>query len=94
MEELSLSGLTDELIKDADKVLWRKNMKSMGLISEVFKLYYLATEEDICGTRIPVINSPFFTKIDPSEVLASTLTFVIEKELIHLLIHSIFQTLT
>lgn len=70
VDDLLISGLTSELVKDAEKFFWGKNLRSMSLISKIAKIYYLPTKEDICGTRIPVDNFPIFTKIDPPEVLA------------------------
>lgn len=70
VENLTISGLTVDLVKNAGKVFWVKNLKSMCLISKVSKPYYLPTKEDICGTRIPVDNFSILTKIDPQDVLA------------------------
>lgn len=70
VNDLMVSGLTDELVKDVGQIFWGKNLKSMGLISKVVKPDYLPSKEDICGTRIHVDNFPIFTKIDPLEVMA------------------------
>lgn len=69
VDDLMVSGLTSELVKDAGKFFWGKNLKIMGLISKVVKLDYLHIKEDICGMGILVDNFPIFTKIDPLEVL-------------------------
>lgn len=37
VDDLLVSGLTDELMKDAGKILWGKNLKSMGLIFKVVR---------------------------------------------------------
>ena len=37
VDDLLVSGLTDELVEDFGKVLWGKNLKSMGLISKISK---------------------------------------------------------
>ena len=42
----------------------------MGLISNIPKPEHFPSKEEICGIRIPLENYPFFTNIDPSEVLA------------------------
>lgn len=69
VDDLLVSGVTYELFKDAGKVFWGKNLKSMSLISKVVNPHYLPSKEDIFRTRIPVDNFLIFTKIDPPEVL-------------------------
>lgn len=62
---LLASGLTEELVKDAGKVFWGKNLKSMGLISRFQRPYVILSKDDIYGTINPFDNYPIFTKIDP-----------------------------
>lgn len=69
VDELLVSGLTKELVKDAGKIFWGKNIKSMGIISKVVKPYFIPSKDDIYGTRIPVENFLIFTKVNPPEVL-------------------------
>lgn len=82
MDDLLISGLTKELIKDASKILWGKNFKSMGLISKVVRPYFIPSKDDICGMRILVDKFPIFTKIDPLKVMEyyveSCLKYVID----------------
>lgn len=59
----------EELVKDDEKILWEKNLKSMGLIFELVKSDFIPSKDDICGIRILVDNFPIFTKINPPEVL-------------------------
>lgn len=72
-DDLLVSGLTDELVKDARKNFWVKNLKRMGLISKVVRPYFITLKDDICGTRTPVDNFPIFIKIDPLEILMAYL---------------------
>lgn len=37
VDDLLISGLTEELVKDAGKIFWGKNLKSMGLTSKVVR---------------------------------------------------------
>lgn len=60
-------------MKDAGKVFWGKNLKSMGLISRIQRPYFILSKHDICGTRNPIDDYPFFTKIDPPQVLMAYL---------------------
>lgn len=69
MDDLLVSGLKEELVKDAGKFFWGKNLKSIGLISKVAKPDFIPSKEDICGMRIPVDKFQIFTKIDPPEVM-------------------------
>lgn len=69
VDDLLINRLTEELIKDARKILRRKNLMSISLISKVLKPNIIHSKDDICGMRIPVDNFPIFTKIDPLEVL-------------------------
>lgn len=36
-DDLLVSGLTDELVKDAGKIFWEENLKSTSLISKVVR---------------------------------------------------------
>lgn len=65
MDDLLISGLIDEWVKDAGKILWGKNIKSMGLISKVVRPYFFPSKDDIFRMRTQVYNFPMFTKIDP-----------------------------
>lgn len=60
-------------MKDAGKVLWGKNMKSMRLISKIQRPNFILSKDDICGTRNPIDDYPIFTKIDPPLVLMAYL---------------------
>lgn len=37
MDDLLVSGPTDEMVKESGKIFWGKNLKSMGLISKISK---------------------------------------------------------
>lgn len=65
MDDLLVSGLTDELVKDIGKIFWGKNLKIMGLISKVVRPYFIPSKDDVCVMRTPIDNFPIFTKIDP-----------------------------
>lgn len=54
MDDLIMIGLADELVKDSGKVLWGKNLKSMGLISKISNPEHFPSKEEICGVRIPL----------------------------------------
>lgn len=69
VDDLLISGLIDELVKDAGKIFWGKNLKSIGLISKVVRPDFIPLKDYIYRMRIPVDNFPIFTKIDPLEVL-------------------------
>lgn len=69
VDDLLVSGLTEELVKDAGKILWGENLKSMSLISKIVRPYVILSKDDICGIRIMVYNFPIFTNINPLEVL-------------------------
>lgn len=69
VDDLLVSGLTKELVKDVVEVLWGKNLKSMGLISKIRRLYIVLSKDDICGTKNPIDDYPIFTKVDPPQVL-------------------------
>lgn len=73
VDDLMVSGLTNELVKDAGKIFRGENLKSMGLISRFVRPYFILSKDDICGTRTPVDNYPIFTKIDPQEILMAYL---------------------
>lgn len=60
-------------MKNAGKVLWEKNLKSMGLISRIERPNFILSKDNICGTRSLVDNYPIFTKIEPLEVLMAYL---------------------
>lgn len=68
-----VSGLIEELVKDAGKVLWGNNLKSIGLISKFQIPNVILTKDDTCGTRNPIDNYPIFTKIYPPQVLTDYL---------------------
>lgn len=61
VDDLIVSGLTNELVKDVVKVLWGKNPKSMDLISRIERPDFILSKNDICGTRNPIDNYPIFT---------------------------------
>ncbi|KAI5447230.1 hypothetical protein KIW84_014906 [Lathyrus oleraceus] len=65
VNDLLVSGLIEELVKDDGKVSWGKNLKSIGLISKFRRLEIILTKDDICGTRNPIDDYPIFTKVDP-----------------------------
>ncbi|XP_050916319.1 uncharacterized protein LOC127131441 [Lathyrus oleraceus] len=67
------SGLTKELVKDAGKVFWGKNLKSMGIISRIQRPDFIMSKDDIYGTRNPIDDYPIFTKTDPPRVLMAYL---------------------
>lgn len=69
VDDLLVSGLTEELVNDARKICRGKNLKSRSLISKVVKPNFVPSKDDICGTRIQVVNFLIFTKIDPPKVL-------------------------
>lgn len=73
VDDLLFSGLTNELVNDARKVFWGKNLKSTGLISRIKRSYFILSKDDICGIRNPIDNYPISTRIDPLEVLMSYL---------------------
>lgn len=73
VDDLLISGLTEELVKDAGKVFWGKNLKSMDLISRFQRPDVMMTKDDIYGTRNPFENYLIFTKIDPPQVLMAYL---------------------
>lgn len=73
VDDIQVNGLTDELVNDAGKVLWGKNMKSMGLISRIQWPNFILSKDDTCGIRNPIDNYPIFTKINPLEVLMAYL---------------------
>lgn len=79
VDDLLVSGLTEELVKDAGKVFWGKNLKIMGLISRFQRPYVILSKDDICGTRNPIDNYPIFTKIDPPQVLMAYLESCMKK---------------
>lgn len=66
VDNLLVSGLTEELVKDVGKVFWGKNLKSMGLISKIRRLPDIVlSKDDICGTINHMDDYPIFTKVDP-----------------------------
>lgn len=69
VNDLSVSGLTNELVKDTGKIFWGKNLKSMDIISRVVRQNFIPLKDDICGMRTPIDNLPIFTKINSPEVL-------------------------
>ncbi|XP_050897261.1 uncharacterized protein LOC127104091 [Lathyrus oleraceus] len=69
VDDLLVSGLTNELMKDAGMVFWGKNLKRMGLISRVVRPYFIPSKDDIYGMKTLVENFHIFTQIDPPEVL-------------------------
>lgn len=73
MDDLLVSGLTKELVKDVGKVFWGKNLKSMGLISKFQRLEIVLTKDDIRGTRNPIDDYPIFAKVDSPKVLMAYL---------------------
>lgn len=73
VDDLLVNGLTEELVKDIGKVLWGKNLKSMGLISKFRRTKIVLTKDDIRGTRKPIDDYPIFTKLDPPQVLMAYL---------------------
>lgn len=56
-------------MKDAGKIFWGKNLKSLSLISKIVGPNFITLKGDTCGMRILVDKSPIFTKVDPPEVL-------------------------
>lgn len=73
VDELLVIGFTKELVKDAGKVFWDKNLKSMGLISKFWRPEIILTRDDIHGTRNPIDDYPIFTEVDPPQVLMAYL---------------------
>lgn len=65
VDDLLVSGLTEELVKDVGKVLWGKNLKSMGIISKIKRPNIILSKDDICGIRNPIDDYSIFTKVDP-----------------------------
>lgn len=64
VDDLLVSGLIEELVKDAGKVVWGKNLKSMCFIFRFQRPNVMLTKDDICGIRNPLDNYHIFTKID------------------------------
>lgn len=73
VDDLLVSGLTEELAKDAGKVLWGKNLKSMGIISIFQRPHVILSKDDIYGTRNLIDNYLIFTKIDPPQIMMAYL---------------------
>lgn len=69
VDDILVSGLTEKLVKDAGNVFWAKNVKSIGLISEIQRPYFILSKDYIYGTRNHIDDYPIFTKIDPPQVL-------------------------
>lgn len=65
VDDLLVSGLTKELVKDIRKVLWGKNLKSIGLISKFRRPEIVLIKDHICDTRNRIDDYPIFTKVDP-----------------------------
>jgi hypothetical protein len=54
VDDLLVSGLTDELVKDTGKVFWGENRKSTSLISRIERPDFILSKDDICGIRNPI----------------------------------------
>ncbi|XP_050897540.1 uncharacterized protein LOC127104400 [Lathyrus oleraceus] len=80
VDDLLVSGLIEKLVKDVGKVLWGKNMKSMGIISLFQRPNVMLTKDDIWDIRNPLENYPIFTKIDPPQVLMAYLESCLKDE--------------